>query len=332
MSRHTSDRLVAFALTWGLASAALVGAAYAQPQKPSGGFSLQGIPFVRIPRGNFVMGSEAGEPGRNYKEAPQRISLFRDFGLSAREITMAQYYAVTEPLRSIPPKQQNKPVTEVSWDDALKFCEKLSQATGRKCRLPEEDEWEYACRARPGTTAGAMFAIWKGDLNRDLEQFKKGNPSAIEQHAAKTFNYNSDGPVEVGRYSPNAFGLYDMHGNVWEWCGDPGKGRPTDPRGRLDFAELGRLSQCQTRLGAQGNQEGLDRLPCPRRALTNRYGMPTLATGLHRARLAIATADAPVADEATAVTRLVLDGNNLDNLRLPLVPRRGLKVIVDGGP
>jgi formylglycine-generating enzyme required for sulfatase activity len=107
-------------------------------------------------------------------------------------------------------------MTKVSWDEAEKFCRALSKKLSRTVRLPYEEEWEYACRA--GKTG--PLAIWKGDLDRDLDKLKAGNTTQFRQSVAKVINCVSSAPVPVGNYPPNAWGLCDMHGNVWEWCKD----------------------------------------------------------------------------------------------------------------
>lgn len=100
---------------------------------------------------------------------------------------------------------QHHPVECVSWDDAVEFCQRLSKTTGKTYRLPTEEEWEFACRA--GTTTDFYFG---DDLSSDQA------------------NYGEyyDGTTRVGLFDPNAFGLYDMHGNVWEWCQGDGERKP----------------------------------------------------------------------------------------------------------
>ncbi|NBR07278.1 MAG: formylglycine-generating enzyme family protein, partial [Planctomycetes bacterium] len=107
------------------------------------------------------------------------------------------------------------PVTDVSWEDCQEFIEKLNGITKGKYRLPTEAEWEYACRAGTSTAYSFGAKITPKDANYDDSKIEK--------------------PVAVGSYKPNAFGLYDMHGNVWEWCedryGDYPKGAVMDPKG-----------------------------------------------------------------------------------------------------
>ena len=125
------------------------------------------------------------------------------------ELTQAQYQAI---MGSNPSgfKGNNRPVEQVSWNDAVTFCEKLSQKTGKNYKLPSEAEWEYACRA--GTTTPFYFGE---SITPELVNYN-GNytyASALKgQYRQQT--------TDVGSFPPNAFGLYDMHGNVWEWCLD----------------------------------------------------------------------------------------------------------------
>jgi len=142
-------------------------------------------------------------------------------------VTQAQYEAVIggNPSRL---KGANRPVETVSWNDAVEFCQKLSAKTKRQFRLPSEAEWEYACRA--GTTTPFYFGdtISTAQANYDGNQiYGSGEKGEYRQ---KT--------TDVGSFPPNAFGLYDMHGNVWEWCLDhyhaSYEGAPTDGSAWID--------------------------------------------------------------------------------------------------
>lgn len=188
-----------------------------------GGVQLE---MVLIPAGKFTMGSPATEKEREDVEGPQHQVSIRQFYLSKFQVTQAQWRAVAslpkvridlkpEPVRIRTPDEQpfkadNNPVVDVNWDEAVEFCARLSQATGHEYRLPSEAEWEYACRA--GTTTpfsfGEMittdFVNYNGE---DLQEPLKG--------------IGNRGLIAVGSFGlANGFGLYDMPGNVMEWCGD----------------------------------------------------------------------------------------------------------------
>ena len=169
-----------------------------------------GIVLVPIPAGEFTMGSDSTTI---YQEHPVKIT--KPFHLGAFEVTQEQYEKVTGKNPSYF-KGPNNPVELVSWKDAVEFCRRLSElpeekAAGHVYRLPTEAEWEYACRA--GTTTRFSF----GDDESQLGQYA-------------WFWENSRGKTHpVGEKKPNAWGLYDMHGNVFEWCQDGFGVYPSEP-------------------------------------------------------------------------------------------------------
>jgi formylglycine-generating enzyme len=149
-----------------------------------------GMKLVLIPAGELVMGSVPGEPMRQDDEVPHRVTISRPFYLSATEVTQRQWLAVmgTNPSRFPNP---DAPVEQVTWNDVQEFLRRLD------VRLPTEAEWEYACRAGTTTAYSVGAVLSAEDANTDREA-----------------------TMPVGSFAPNAWGLYDMHGNVWEWCAD----------------------------------------------------------------------------------------------------------------
>ncbi|PHK31322.1 serine/threonine protein kinase, partial [Nostoc linckia z15] len=167
------------------------------------------LEMVSIPGGTFIMGSPDNKGKAN--ERPQHQVTVREFLMGKYQITQAQYEAI---MGNNPAyfrtNGANRPVENVSWKNALEFCQKLSQKTKRNYRLPSEAEWEYACRA--GTTTPFYFGE---TITVDLANYN-GNYTYA---SAPKGQYRGQ-TTPVGNFPPNAFGLYDMHGNVWEWCQD----------------------------------------------------------------------------------------------------------------
>ena len=158
--------------------------------------------FILIPAGKFLMGSPETEQNRESLEGPQHeVRISQPFYMGIHEVTQAQYKALTVQNLSGFIGKLN-PVEFVSWEDASRFCVKLTERSGKITRLPTEAEWEYACRA--GTVTGFSF----GDKDAALALYGWYWP-------------NSDNTTHpVGQKKPNAWGLFDMHGNVAEWCSD----------------------------------------------------------------------------------------------------------------
>jgi formylglycine-generating enzyme required for sulfatase activity/uncharacterized caspase-like protein len=167
------------------------------------------LEMVQIPGGSFMMGSPESEKGRTQDQSPQHQVNVPGFSIGKFVVTQEQYQQImgNNPSRFSGVK---RPVERVSWNNAVEFCQKLSQKTGREYRLPSEAEWEYACRA--GTTTPFHFGE---TITTDLANYN-GTYTYASEPKGKYLERTTD----VGSFPPNAFGLYDMHGNVWEWCQD----------------------------------------------------------------------------------------------------------------
>jgi formylglycine-generating enzyme required for sulfatase activity len=198
-----------------------------QAQTPKELTNSIGMKLKLIPKGTFDMGSAANDPGADLDEPLHQVTLSRDFYIGQFEVTQSQYKDVLGTNPSQFPRDKkidpaNYPVEGVSWLDAVEFCQRLSELpeekkAGRIYRLPTEAEWEYACRA--GSPAAFCFG---------------NDPQLLSKYA--WFDKNGGGQTHpVGLKRPNDWGLYDMHGNAWEWVADWYEVYPrksvTDPKG-----------------------------------------------------------------------------------------------------
>ena len=162
------------------------------------------LTFAWVPPGQFRMGAPVGEAGSSASERPTHaVTLTRGFWMGVYLVTQAEWRAV---MRSDPSRANHGgryPVDNLSWDLAMDFCEKASKKTKRTIRLPSEAEWEYACRA--GTTTAYHFGP---RISQALANYEENSTD------------DQKGTTEVGSYPPNGFGLYDLHGNLYEWVSD----------------------------------------------------------------------------------------------------------------
>ena len=168
------------------------------------------LEMILVTAGKFMMGSPESEEGRYKNENQHEVTITKPFYMGKYEVTQEQWEAV---MGNNPgdTKEGKLPVTQVSWEDCHEFIKKLNAKTDGGYRLPTEAEWEYACRAGTTTAYSVGDSLTKTDAN-----------------------IIGAGIKAVGSYKPNAFGLYDMHGNVWEWCEDWYGEYPfavTDPKG-----------------------------------------------------------------------------------------------------
>jgi formylglycine-generating enzyme required for sulfatase activity len=188
--------------------------------------------MVVIPAGEFLMGSPPHEYGTFGADGPQRqVTIAARFALGRYPVTFEEYDHFCNATRRRPPEDEGwgrgrRPVINVSWRDAVAYCEWLSKKTDQPCRLPSEAEWEYACRA------GTSTRYWIGnEIRRD----------------DANFGGHMRGPTLIAAYSSNPWGLYDMHGNLWEWtedidhssyAGAPADGSAwTDGEGRVSLSK-----------------------------------------------------------------------------------------------
>jgi formylglycine-generating enzyme len=209
-----------------------------------------GMKLAKIPAGEFLMGSPETEEGHTAVEPQHRVRITRPFYLGQHEVTVGQYRKFVEATGyktalerdgtpgfgfdadlgaiEILPRfnwrntgfgTDEHPVVNLNWDDAMAFCKWLSEKEKETCRLPTEAEWEYACRA------GTKTRYFTGEAEESLQGYANVSDAAfLAKYADATWSLEwNDGhafTAPVGSLKPNAWGIYDMHGNAWEWCAD----------------------------------------------------------------------------------------------------------------
>lgn len=167
-----------------------------------------GMTFNFVPPGAFLMGENAGDKPKRGKKPRKLTEIKQGFYLATHELTRTQWHAIMGAPGE--PADMERPVDNVSWNDAQRFCRAVATKTKVKLRLPLEAEWEWACRA--GTTTAYYF----GDVVRADLMNCDARSSTNRSRKGKFHDRTTD----VGTYPPNPWGLFDMHGNLWEWCAD----------------------------------------------------------------------------------------------------------------
>jgi formylglycine-generating enzyme required for sulfatase activity len=172
------------------------------------------LEMVLILPGTFFMGSPHGEPGRSERDwSVHHVTITRPFYMSKYEVTQAQWETLMHKNPSKFRGRPNHPVEKVSWRACQKFIKRLKDLDQGTFRLPTEVQWEYACRA--DTQTPFFFSDEVKDVQEGDNFFE-----VADRYMWWAGNSDSDGAMEVGLKSPNPWGFYDMHGNVWEWCWD----------------------------------------------------------------------------------------------------------------
>ena len=211
-----------------------------------------GIKLAYIPPGKFTMGSPETEPGRVANETQRNVKIEQGFRIGVTEVTQKQWQLImgTNPAFF---QGDDLPIEQVTWHEAVEFCQRLSEKEKKRYRLPTEAEWEYACRAGTAT-------VYYSGKDKDMLD-------AVGWYVENSGNQSHP----VGRKQPNAWGLYDMHGNVSEWCAER---LPDDKEGDSRSAQLS--SEENALRDLRGGSWGLNASDCRsasrlRNAGTSRY-------------------------------------------------------------
>jgi formylglycine-generating enzyme required for sulfatase activity len=165
------------------------------------------LELVAVPGGSFRMGSGHGQGYPD--EEPQHFVQMASFWIGKYPVTQRQWGAIMGAHRGRFSGPE-LPVETISWEAAARFCERLSKKIGRRCALPSEAQWEYACRAGSHTPFSYGPTLTSDLANYNGEFSYRGGPKGIYRHVT----------TPVGSLPPNAFGLFDLHGGLWEWCAD----------------------------------------------------------------------------------------------------------------